>query len=397
MQTHSPRNFLWLALKVGGGVLLLLVLLLGGLIAYFVTEKRKYERLTDTRDLRRRAAKMGEGYVGARKDAALVIGVTQRGQRAVLGFGRVAATNSVLPDARTMFEVGSVTKVFTALALARLELDGKLKLTDTLREVLPEKVALAKSIEAVTLMHLATHTAGLPRLPSNLDASAANLANPYAKYRTEDLQQYLAGAKVNNPAGALMDYSNVGFAVLGQALSPKAGQSYEALLRSSVLDPLGLTDTVIQLSPDQRTRLTPGHSPKGEVVPGWDFDAFAPAGALQSNAADLLTFIEANLADADTSVGRILARARQLHKVGEAGELPLGWQRQQDFQTGLEICWHNGGTGGYASMIAFCRKPQLGVVVLSNHGDVMAGKFEVDKIGLELLKLASKVSLEREP
>jgi CubicO group peptidase (beta-lactamase class C family) len=118
---------------------------------------------------------------------------------------------------------------------------------------------------------------------------------------------------------------------------------------------------------------------------------------LQSNAADLLTFIEANLADADTSVGRILARARQLHKVGEAGELPLGWQRQQDFQTGLEIYWHNGGTGGYASMIAFCRKPQLGVVVLSNHGDVMAGKFEVDKIGLELLKLASKVSLEREP
>jgi serine-type D-Ala-D-Ala carboxypeptidase/endopeptidase len=397
VHTHSPRNFLWLVLKVGGGVLLLLLLLLGGLIAYFVAEKRKYERLSDTRDLRQRAVKMGEAYVGGRQDAGLVIGMTQRGRRAVLGFGRMAATNSALPDAHTMFEIGSITKVFTALALARLELDGKVKLTDTLREVLPEKVVLSKALEAVTLVHLATHTAGLPRLPSNLDTSATNLANPYVRYRREDLLEYVAGAKVNNPPGVLMDYSNVGFALLGQAVSTKAGQSYETMLRSSVLDPLGLTNTVVRLSEEQRARLTPGHSPKGDVVPGWDFDAFAPAGALHSNAADLLTLIEANLADADTPVGRVLARARSLHKVGDAGELPLGWQKQQDFQTGMEIYWHNGGTGGYASMVAFCRSPQLGVVVLSNQGDAMAGKFEVDKIGLELLKLASKVSLEREP
>jgi len=394
MQADPSRNFLWLALKVGGGVLILLLLLFGGLATYFIMEKRKYDQLTDSHDLKQRAARMGEGYVKGRGNAALVIGLTQRGKRSVLGFGQVGATNAAPPDAQTLFEIGSVTKVFTALALARLELDGKVKLTDTLRASLPDKVALAKALEPVTLLHLATHTSGLPRLPGNLDTSAANLANPYVKYRAEELHQHLAGAKVNNPPGRLSDYSNLGFALLGHVLTLKAGQPYEELVRGALLEPLGLTNTAIRLTDGQRARLTPGHSPKGDVVPGWDFDVFAPAGAFRSNAADLLTFIEANLTDADTPVGRSLAHARRLHPAGDAGDLPLGWQRQQDFQSGLEVYWHNGGTGGYVSFIAFNRTRQIGVVVLSNYGDAMTGKFDVDKLGLDLLKLGTKVSLE---
>jgi len=394
MQADSSRRFFWLTLKVSSGVLILLAVLLGGLLTYVTQEKRKYDRLTDTRDLRQRAAKMGEGYIADRKNGALVIGLTQRGQRVVLGFGQASPTNPVPPDAQALFEIGSVTKVFTALALARLELDGKVKLTDTLRALLPEKVALAKSLEPVTLLHLATHTSGLPRLPSNLDTSAANLPNPYVKYRAEELHQFLAGAKVNNPPGRLNDYSNLGFALLGHVLTLQAEKTYEELVRGLLLEPLGMTNTAIRLAHEQRMRLALGHSSKSEVVPSWDFDVFAPAGAFRSNAEDLLTFIEANLADLDTPVGRSLSRARKLHKVGEAGDLPLGWQRQRDFQTGLELYWHNGGTGGYVSFIAFNRVHQIGVVVLSNHGDAMVGKFDVDKIGLELLKLASKVALE---
>lgn len=394
MQDDKARTFLWLILKIGGGVVLLLVLLFAGLLAYVTHEKRKYDMLTDTHDLKQRAVKMGEGYVADRKNAALVIGITQRGKRAVLGFGRVGATNAAPPDAQTLFEIGSVTKVFTAIALARLELDGKVKLTDTVRASLPEKVALASALESVTLLHLATHTSGLPRLPSNLDTSEANLPNPYAKYRAEELNQFLASAKPNNPPGRVMDYSNVGFALLGHVLTLKAEQPYEELVRGAVLVPLVMTNTAIRLTDDQRARLTHGHSPKGEEVPGWDFDVFAPTGAFRSNAGDMLTFIEANLTSAETPVGRSLSRARQLHHTGDAGDLPLGWQREVSLQGALEIYWHNGGTGGYASFIAFNRAQQIGVVVLTNYGDAMAGRFDVDKIGLDLLKLGSKVSLE---
>ena len=394
MQPDPARQFFWLALKVGAGVFLLLALLFGGITAYVVHEKRKYDKLTDTHDLRQRATRMGEGYVAERPEAALVIGVTQRGRRAVLGFGRVGATNAAPPDGQTLFEIGSVTKVFTALALARLELDGKVTLTNTLRASLPEKVALADGLGPVTLLHLATHTAGLPRLPGNLDTPEASPANPYAKYRAEELYQFLASVKPNNPSGRMVDYSNVGFAVLGQVLTLKAGQPYEALVRATLLEPLGMTNTAIRLTDEQRVRVTPGHAPRGGEVPGWDFDAFAPAGAFRSTAGDLLTFVEANLASTETPVGRALTRARQLQPTGDAGNLPLGWQREITLQGRLEIYWHNGGTGGYVSFIGFNRERQIGVVVLANYGDAMAGKFSVDKIGMDVLKLGSKVSLE---
>ncbi len=394
MQADSSRKFFWLTVKVGGGVSLLLLFLFGALLIYVTREKRKYDRLTDTHDLRQRAVTMGEGYSGARPGGALVIGVTQRGKRAVLGFGRAGTTNAAPPDARTLFEIGSVTKVFTATALARLELDGKVKLTDTLRASLPDKIALAKDMEAITIMQLATHTAGLPRLPGNLDLSDANLVNPYAKYRAEDLHRFLSGGKLVSPPGKLVAYSNVGFALLGHVLTMQAGKPYEDLVRGAVLAPLGMADTSIGLTDLQRARLAPGHSPKGEVVPGWEFDVFAPTGAFHSSAEDLLTFVEANLADADNATGRVLAAARRLHRLPEVGDLSLGWQREVLFQGGLEIFWHNGGTGGYASFIGFHRATGIGVVVLSNWGDAMAGKFDVDKIGFELLKLGSKVSWE---
>jgi CubicO group peptidase (beta-lactamase class C family) len=394
MQNDKARDFLWLVLKIGGGVTLLLGLIFAGLLFYVTHEKRKWDSLTDTHDLKQRATKMGEGYVADRANGALVIGLTQRGKRAVLGFGKVGATSPATPDGHTVFELGSVSKVLTAITLARLELDGKVKLTDTLRVSLPERVALVKELEPVTLLHLATHTAGLPRLPGNLDISAANLANPYVKYRAEELYQYLASAKVNNPPGKLVDYSNVGFALLGHVLSLKAEKPYEELVREAVLGPLGMTNTTIGLTDGQRARLTAGHSPKGEVVPGWDFDVFAPAGGFHSDVTDMLAFIEANLAPSDSSVGQALASVQRRRNVGEAGELPLGWQREVTLQGGLEIYWHNGGTGGYVCFIGLLRAQRLGVVVLSNYGDAMAGKFDVDRIGMDLLKLGSKVSLE---
>jgi CubicO group peptidase (beta-lactamase class C family) len=375
-------------------VALLLALLFGALVTYVVHERRKWDKLTDTRDLKVRATKMGEGYLASRKNAALVVGITQKGKRAVLGLGGVGAANPALPDAETLFEIGSVTKVFTAVALAQLEAEGKVKLTDTLRASLPEKVALARSMEPITLLSLATHTSGLPRLPGNVDTSEVNLANPYAKYGAPELYEFLASGKANNPPGRLMDYSNLGFGLLGHILTLKSGQDYESLVRSALLDPLGMSNTAIRLSATQAARLARGHSPKGEEVPGWDFDVMAPAGAFRSSASDMLTFIEANLASGETPVGRALARARQEHKTGEAGELQLGWQWEITLQGGLEIYWHNGGTGGYVTFVGFNRAQQMGVVVLSNYGDAIAGKFDVDKIGMDLLKLGSKVSLE---
>ncbi len=394
MPDDPSRTFRRLLFKVSAGVLLLLFCLGGTLVVYLTYERRKWDTLTDSHDLRQRALRMGENYLTDRQKAALVIGITQQGRQAVLGFGRVSATNATAPRADTLFEIGSVTKVLTATVLARLELDGKVKLTDTLGASLLTTSTPNPALGPVTLLHLATHTSGLPRLPGNLDLSEANRANPYAKYGAADLERFLASVKPASPPGALFDYSNVGFAVLGEVLSRKAGKPYADMVTDLILRPLGMTNTAIRLTESQRARLAVGHSARGVEETGWDFDVFAPAGAFHSSAGDLLAFLEANLESAQTPESRSLALARQPRKVGEAGDLPLGWQREITFQGALEIYWHNGGTGGYASFVGFNRQQRVGVVVLSNYGDALAGKFEVDKIGMQLLKLGSKISLE---
>jgi CubicO group peptidase (beta-lactamase class C family) len=119
----------------------------------------------------------------------------------------------------------------------------------------------------------------------------------------------------------------------------------------------------------------------------------APTGALKSTANDMLRFIRLNLNPDDSMIGPALKNALSVHDDSDSDKMGLGWHRQQTVE-GVIIWWHNGGTGGYASVLAIDPLHQTGVVVLSNHGDAMAGRFDVDKIGMNLLRLAAKVSLK---
>lgn len=391
---RSPANLLLLLLKIGLGVAVLLVLIFAALVAYVKWEKGKYSQLTDTRDLRQHVGRMAGEYLAKHTNGALVVAVVQRGRRHTLGIGRRDGTNAVPPDAETLFEIGSITKVFTGICLACQSLDGAVRLDDTLRQRLPAEVTLPPNLEPLTLLQLATHTAGLPRLPDNLDLSPKNAANPYAHYTATNLYQYLAQARLKHPPGKVAEYSNVGFGLLGHLLTLRAGKPYEQLVTEAVCQPLGLSNTVITLTDAQRQRLAPGHSPKGDLVPNWDFAVIAPAGALRSCATDLLKFVEANLAPTDTPVGRALRESQRARLDAGLGAGGLGWQHTTTIQGDLKIIWHNGGTGGYRSFLGFDPAHQTGVVVLSNYGDAFAGDESVDRLGMEILKLASKVTLE---
>jgi CubicO group peptidase (beta-lactamase class C family) len=238
---------------------------------------------------------------------------------------------------------------------------------------------------------LATHTSGLARLPANFDAISTNQQNPYANYRATDLYQDLAAVVLTSKPGTKSDYSNYGFGLLGHVLALKAGKPYEALVKDTVCHPLEMRDTTIQLLAEQRQRLTPGHNPQGELVSNWDFDVLAPAGAFRSTAADLLKFVEANLAPAATPLGRSLTEAQRVQFETWSDKLGLAWQIEETIE-GLTFHWHNGGTGGYASFIGFDKTHQTGVVILSNYGDAMANDSSVDEMGMELLRLMSKIS-----
>src|SRR6185436_2931434 len=178
------HNMLILGLKIAAGVVFMFVIAFGALFFYVGTKQRELKHMEDTHDLKLRIDQLAEPYLRKRTKGALVIGVLQRGQQHVKGFGHTAS--NAPPDGRTMFEIGSVTKVFTAITLARMNVEGKLALDDPVQQFLPKDVKLPeKNGHGITLKHLATHSSGLPRLPDNLFKVAKDKNNPYANYTAE--------------------------------------------------------------------------------------------------------------------------------------------------------------------------------------------------------------------
>jgi CubicO group peptidase (beta-lactamase class C family) len=306
-----------------------------------------------------------------------VVGVTGPGGRHVVGFGRTTLDGDRVPNGDTVFQIGSVTKVFTAALLADMVKRGKVALDRPVAALLPEDVSMpARGETPITLRHLAAHTSGLPRMPDNFQPEDPR--NPYADYAVQQMYEFLTEHKLDQKPGAKYEYSNLGYGLLGHVLARRAGKSYERLLVERMCTPLGMADTRITLSPDMKERLAQGHDAEGKPTPCWDIPALAGCGALYATAPDLLTFLAANLALKKTPLGPALMLTHQPQDpAGEGLQIALGWH----IVTDGALVWHNGGTGGYASLVGFVKAKKMGVVVLTNS----AAYTEVTGAGLQLL------------
>lgn len=274
-------------------------------------------------------------------------------------------SQAVTPD--TPFEIGSVTKVFTSILLAESELQGRVKRDDPAAKYLlpagdPDQARLA----GITLLALSTHTSGLPRLPSNLGLEPANVADPYAGYDRARLVQALRVDGTKAVHSATGSYSNFGAAVLGEALAAAWDTNYEQALREHVLDPLGLHATTLGISGHPEPQgMAPGHV-GARRVPNWTFDAFAPAGALRSTARDMARFLQICLDEEPTKVGDALTATKvpQREVKVEGARIGLGWLISGD--SNKPIYWHNGGTAGSRSYVAFSPSARRAVAILAN-------------------------------
>ena len=303
-----------------------------------------------------------EARVEAGENEGVFVGVVGPEGTRTASFGRLAADRAEAPDAATLFEIGSVTKVLTALLLVEMVEHGEVILDDPIASYLPDTLDVAFG-DRVTLEHLATHTSGLPRLPTNLVFE--DPTDPYAAYSAEDLYAFLEGHRLEREPGARYEYSNLGMGLLGHLLARRAGTTYEALLRERVLDPLGLDDTAVTLSTEQQARLAPGHS-DGRRTANWTFDALGGAGALRSTGADMLRFVGAALGLVETPLADDLAALQEVR--GPGGEdsvaVALGWHVRTT--PNATVTAHGGGTGGYRSFVGFDPAARRGVVVLTN-------------------------------
>jgi serine-type D-Ala-D-Ala carboxypeptidase/endopeptidase len=280
-----------------------------------------------------------------------------------------------------VFEIGSITKVFTSLVLADMVERGEVTLDTPVRQLLPGTVKVPeRNGKQITLLDLSMQVSGLPRMPNNF--RPGDLANPYADYDAAKLYEFLSGYALTRDIGEKYEYSNLGVGLLGHALARKAGMSYEALVRARVLAPLGMKDTSVTLSADQKKRLAAGHNAALAPVKNWDLDAIAGAGALRSTANDMLKFLAANLELTDTPLKAAMRRMRwERRPTGMDGvDILMAWHTLA--REGREMVWHNGGTGGYHSFAGFDPVKKTAVVVLCNTS------YDIDDIGRHILNPA---------
>jgi D-alanyl-D-alanine-carboxypeptidase/D-alanyl-D-alanine-endopeptidase len=316
----------------------------------------------------------------------IVVGVIRPNGRRVVAYGKLANGDPRTLDGDTIFEIGSISKVFTSLLLAEMVNRKEVALDDPAAKYLPEHVRMPqRSGKSITLLDLSTHSSGLPPVPSNLKLNLAqgemkDAANPHAFYSMDDLYEFLSGYTLPRDPGSEFEYSNLGAGLLGHILAYRAGTDYESLIRSRITQPLGMPDTGITLSPSMKQRMATGHNALLAPVDQKDWDpshAFAGAGALRSSVNDMLTFLEAFLGYKESPLAPAMKAMLEVRR-------PLG---KTKFEIGLawqifgETAWHGGGTGGFRSFVAYNPKESIGVVVLSN-ASTPSG---VDDIGLHLL------------
>ena len=289
-------------------------------------------------------------------------------------------------DEHTLFEIGSLSKVFTALLLADMAEHGELSLDDRLDAMLPS--LQGTDAGAITLAGLATHHSGLPRLPSRLmrhlvvDSLRQDdpTADPYAASTPEELEEDLRRFRRRGSGEPRFRYSNFGYAALGLALSRAAGAPYEQLVETRVCVPLGLGDTVFD--PGDRP-LADGHNRQGHAAPPWHTAAFAPAAGLHSTGVDMVNLARAALEPQETPLAAAFALAQEPRATAgkpEGSRIGLAWLTRP-LAGGGEVLWHNGGTGGFGAFLGVEREKERAAIVLSGAAHTRV----LDRAGLELV------------
>ena len=309
---------------------------------------------------------------------ALAIGVVYDGKTSSYYYGETEKGNKQLPDESTLFEIGSISKTFTATLLAYLAQTGLLSVDDTITRYLPDSVAANPALQRITLQQLANHTSGLPRMPANIDSTAAaHPLDPYKDYTQAAMYDFLASYEATTPPDSMYLYSNLGYGLLGDILSTVYGKPYDEMVQEIICLPLDLKNTTEFPDPDSQY-VAKVYNKDGQETPVWTFDAFTAHGSLKSTVNDLVTYAKAHFKMPETDLEHALARTRQFTYFNPPDtDIGLAWH--MNLMGGDLIYWHNGGTFGSSSYMAFTPDRRVAVVVLSNTAE------PVDSVGVSIL------------
>ena len=314
---------------------------------------------------------------------SLLIGVSDGGPTEWLSLGQLSQGGPA-PDPHTLYEIGSLTKPFTAALLALAADHDTLSLDATVGEMLGNDTPLDHRLkEAVTLRQLATHQSGLPDTPDDLAPSDPNRL--FEDYDRNRLLAFLSRHPLAAHPGQHFSYSNLGYALLGHLLEQHYSQAFDDALMARITTPLGLDSTALKPDPELLDREAPGYDYDLHRAPPWSWRAFQAAGSLRSTGHDLMQWMQAQQSPPDTPLGQALWRLHQpqFRLGGNGRAMGLGWQLLGSDEQ--RVAWHGGRTAGHAVFAAFQPEGKRRVVIMANTGN------GVDHLGLALMNPAHTV------
>jgi CubicO group peptidase (beta-lactamase class C family) len=377
---------------------------------------------------------LAQVYANKKKNRGLVIGIIRGDEVEIKGYGHLSKTQDYRPDANTLFEIGSMTGVFTTTLTILETQKGTFRLDQPINGFLPsdiympayqpfvchvesstgltatgqDKVRMICEPDPVQLpvsvsfCDLASHTSGLPNTPRGshawnpLEWVGTHQKDPYHAFTREELYDNLYKYVLSLPPGSFFQYSDAGIALLGNLIADINKMSYRDLLKQNLLERLGMYNTDVEIQPSKSPYFAVGHNKRGKATEHWHFKGMAPAAGLRSSAGDLLLFLQANLSIGEDDLSQALAQVQQpridvpKHKTGRETMGAYGWFVSiLSEESNLPINWINGGTGGFRSFMAFNRDRNIGIVILSNSAN------PVDKMGFKILEHLVKAGKQK--
>ncbi|MCJ8318615.1 MAG: serine hydrolase [Colwellia sp.] len=344
-------------------ITVLIVLFIGIISAANAYESKSMNKISEIIEHKLTIEKQGVGI------AAVII---ENNKISYLNLGVANKESKQLIDSNTLFEIGSISKTFTALALASMVNEGKIKLTDPVQQYLPDEIKLPiKNGKAITFLSLANHSSGLPRLPTNMPF--ADPLDPYADYTVEMMVEFLNGYQLPREVGEKTEYSNLGVGLLGHVLAIIDNKSYQGLINSRVLTNLKMDNTFVDLPTAMLARLSDGHNDQLKPTKHWQLPTLAGAGAIKSSAADMALFLTAQMKQQALNNDIELSQTITADFDDNSTKIALAWLNISSENS--QYYMHNGGTGGFRSFIGFDKNKQRGIVILANSA------FDMDEIG----------------
>jgi len=309
------------------------------------------------------------------------IAIIKDGKVSYFGINKGSDTISTIDNQKSVFEIGSISKVFTSTLLANFVIEGKVKLNDNINSYL--KTPLNNNTK-ISFTDLANHTSGLPRLPTNLDLTKVNLENPYKEYKEGELKEYLTKYLELSNKGE-NQYSNLGAGLLSYTLSKIENVTYESLLQNKIFSKYNMQNSTADIT-KIKGNLVRGLNNEGIEVPNWEFSVLAGAGAIFSTVQDLSQFAISQFDYSNKELKLTRVKTFELNKNMDIG---LGWHILKSQSKNLWY-WHNGGTGGYSSSMVIDEKSKNGIIILSNVSAFNPNMGNIDKLCFELMKTLEK-------